>query len=229
MKLAIMQPYFFPYIGYWQLINAVDTFVIFDDVNFIKKGYINRNSILASGSPHLITLELIGASQNKLINEIAVGDNGKKLLTTIRHSYSKAPYFNIVFPIIEDILNQDERNLAKYLGYSLRKVSDYLEIRVNFIFSSHIEKNNSLKGQDKILDICEKLNTTRYVNSIGGQGIYNEKFFNIKGVSLNFLEMEFLKYEQFESKFIHNLSIIDLMMFNSKEDIERILNNYYLI
>ena len=157
MTLAIMQPYFFPYIGYWQLINAADTFVIYDDVNFIKKGYINRNSILLSGRPHVFTLKLIGASQNKLINEIEVGDNSRKILKTIEMSYKKSPYFHIVFPIIKDILNNKEKKLAKFLGYSIKRISEYLEIDTRFIYSSDIEKDNALKAQDKILDLSKKL------------------------------------------------------------------------
>ncbi len=118
MIVAIMQPYLFPYIGYWQLIKAVDTFVIFDDVNYINKGYINRNSILISGKSQKFTLELVSASQNKLINEIEVGNNSKKLLKTIEMAYKKAPYFYDVFLMIEDILNNKEKNLAKLKGYS---------------------------------------------------------------------------------------------------------------
>ena len=169
MKLAIMQPYFFPYIGYWQLIDAVNVFVIFDDVNFIKKGYINRNSILIGGKFQQITLGLIGASQNKQINEIDIGDNSKKLLKTIEMAYKKAPYFNEIFPILENILNQDEKNLAKFIGYSLQKISTYLNTDTKFIYSSDIEKDNNLKAEDKILDICKTLSVSHYINAIGGK------------------------------------------------------------
>ena len=83
MTVAIMQPYLFPYIGYWQLIHAVDTFVIFDDVNYIKKGYINRNNILVNGQKQTFTLELMSASQNKLINDIDIGNNIEKVMESI--------------------------------------------------------------------------------------------------------------------------------------------------
>ena len=182
MTLAIMQPYLFPYIGYWQLINAVDVFVIFDDVNFIKKGYINRNLILVGGKSQQFTLELIGASQNKLINEIEVGNNSQKLLKTIEMSYKKAPYFDNVYPIIEDILNNKEKNLAKFIGYSLEQISSYLKLNTKFIYSSDIEKDNSLKAQDKILDICKKLNATSYMNAIGGQELYSKEIFKENGI-----------------------------------------------
>lgn len=226
MTLAIMQPYLFPYIGYWQLINAVDTFVIFDDVNFIKKGYINRNSILLGGKSQQFTLELIGASQNKLINEIEVGNSSKKLLKTIEMSYKKAPYFERIFPIIEDIFNQDEKNLAKFIGYSLQKVSNYLETDTKFIYSSDIHKDNSLKAQDKILDICKKLKATDYINAIGGQELYDKKKFQEENINLSFLDTELVEYKQFKNEFVPYLSIIDVLMFNSIDRIRDMLSRY---
>ena len=229
MTLAIMQPYLFSYIGYWQLINAVDTFVIFDDVNFIKKGYINRNSILVGGKSQQITLELIGASQNKLINEIKVGNNSQKLLKTIEMSYKKAPYFDNVFSIIEDILNQEESNLAKFIGYSLQKISNYLEIDTKFIYSSSIEKDNELKAQDKVLDICKKLGTINYINAIGGKELYDKDKFEKQNIKLNFLVPEIQKYMQLESEFISYLSIIDIIMFNNKDNISKMLMQYKLL
>jgi hypothetical protein len=224
-----MQPYFFPYIGYWQLINVADTFVIFDDVNFIKKGYINRNSILVGGKSQKITLELIGASQNKLIKEIEVGSNSQKVLKTIEMSYKKAPYFSNVFPMIEDILNQEDKNLAKFIGYSLQQISNYLKLNIKFIFSSDIEKDNSLKAQEKILDICKKLNVTNYVNAIGGQELYNKEKFQEQNMQLNFLKTEFTEYKQFKNEFIPYLSIIDILMFNNCDEIQNMLNDYKLM
>lgn len=228
MTLAIMQPYLFPYIGYWQLISTVDTFVIFDDVNFIKKGYINRNSILVGGKTQQFTLELIGASQNKLINEIEVGNNSKKLLKTIEMSYRKAPYFETVFPIIEDILNQEEKNLAKFIGYSLQKLSNFLEIDTKFIYSSDIKKDNTLKAQDKILDICKKLEATNYINAIGGKELYDKEKFQSENIKLNFLDTELIEYKQFKNEFIPYLSILDIMMFNDKNEIKDMMKKYKL-
>jgi hypothetical protein len=228
MKVAIMQPYFLPYIGYWQLINAVDIFVMFDDVNFIKKGYINRNVILGVDQPQRFTLELVGASQNKLINEISVGNNCQKLKKSIEISYRKAPFFNAVFPILEGIFNQDERNLAKFLAYSLEIISKYLSLDTIFIYSSKIEKDNTLRSQDKIIDICRKKNALRYINAIGGQNMYQKEMFSQHGIELNFLESEMTKYAQFKEEFIPYLSIIDILMFNDKGDVKNMLNNYSL-
>jgi hypothetical protein len=229
VKLAIMQPYFFPYIGYWQLINAVDTFVIYDDVNYIKQGYINRNSILSGNDSQRITLEVIGASSNKLINEIQRGNNVKKLLKTLSQTYSKAPEYDRVFPLIEDILNSREKNLAKFLGGSIVKISNHLKINTKIIFSSDIEKNSNLNAQDKILDICERLEVNRYINAIGGQELYNQEAFKAKNIELNFIQTEAIEYKQFNDEFTPYLSIIDIMMLNNIGDIKEMLNKYRLI
>lgn len=229
MTLAIMQPYLFPYIGYWQLINAVDTFVIYDDVNYINKGYINRNSILVNGKSQQFTLELIGASQNKLINEIEVGNNREKLLKTIKQNYTKAPSFDKVYPIIENIINQNEKNLANFIGYSLEKISNYLEIDTKFVYSSNIKKDNTLKAQDKILEICNILKADKYINAIGGQELYNKEIFKENGIELNFLKTELVEYKQFKNDFVPYLSIIDILMFNSKDEIKNMLDRYELV
>jgi len=224
VKLAIMQPYFFPYIGYWQLINAVDVFVIFDDVNYIKKGYINRNSILLNGQEQRITLELIGASQNKLINQIEIGSNSSKILKTIEMSYKKAPYFDNVFPIIENLFDQDEKNLAKFVGHSLKMLSGFLGINTKFIFSSDVQKDNSLKGQDKILNIATKLKAKNYINSIGGLDLYDKDIFKENNINLRFLTPSTTGYKQFNKEFISHLSIIDVAMFNSVGDITKMID-----
>ena len=229
MTLAIMQPYLFPYIGYWQLINTVDTFVIYDDVNFIKQGYINKNYILSDAQSKSFSLELIGASSNKLINEIQVGRNRDKLLKTLNQNYIKAPYFNIVFPILENILTSKEKNLAKFIGYSLEKISHFLEIDTVFIYSSEIQKNNDLKGQDKIIDINKILNSSKYINAIGGQNLYETKVFKKENLELNFLDTEIIEYKQFKNEFVPLLSIIDVIMFNSKDEIKGMLERFELI
>ena len=229
MILTIMQPYFFPYIGYWQLLNAVDTFVIYDDVNYIKKSYINRNSILNIELDQKITLELIGASQNKLIKEIEVGNNSRKLLKSIEHIYKKSPEYKKIFPLIQSILENPEKNLAKFLGNSIQEISMYLEIDTKIIYSSDIKKECDLKSQDKILDICQRLGASQYINAIGGQDLYSKEAFNAQGLELNFLQTELTEYKQFKNEFIPYLSIIDIMMFNSKKDIQDMLNKYKLV
>ena len=229
MKIAVMQPYFFPYIGYWQLINSVDIFIIYDDVNFIKRGYINRNNILINNVKHLFTLALIKSSQNKKINEILIGKNNKKILRTIEQSYLKAPFFHDIFPIIEDIFSNKEKDLSKFLGNSLQIFSKYLYINTKFEYSSMIENDKSLQAQDRLIEISKILNATDYINAIGGEQLYDKNAFSDAGINLSFIQTELINYKQFNNKFIPNLSIIDVMKFNSNEDIKEMLKKYTLV
>ena len=232
MKVAIMQPYFLPYIGYFQLINAVDVFVIYDDVNFINKGWLNRNNILVNGKEFLFNINLQEASQNKVINQINIEGNSnwkKKLLKTITLSYKKAPFFVEVFPIMENILGQEEKNLAKFISYSLQKICSFLSIETTIVISSEIEKNNNLKGQNKIIEICKKLQGDKYINAVGGIELYDKDIFSKHGISLNFIKSNLIIYSQFKNEFIPWLSIIDVMMFNSPEQIKEFLSQYDLI
>lgn len=223
-----MQPYLFPYMGYWQLIHAVDKFIIFDDVNYINKGYINRNKILVKSKPYQFTLELIGASQNKLINEIQIGKNSDKILKTIENNYKKSPYFKNIFPLLEDILLHNERNLAKFIGYSLKKISNYLEIGTSFVYSSDIKKDNNFKNQDKIIDICKKLNAKEYINPIGGIKLYGKEEFIAKNIKLSFINTKKIEYQQFNDEHFPSLSIIDVMMFNNIVKLKSLIKKYKL-
>jgi|SRR5665647_3275354 len=229
MRVGIMQPYIFPYIGYFQLMKAVDTFVIYDDVNFIKQGWINRNRILLNGNDFMFNIMLKGASSFKKINEIEVGENNQKLVITIEQAYRKAPYFYEAFPVIANILLDKETNLAKYLTNSLLAIVDYLSIQVTVIVSSDIEKEAFLKGEDKVICICKQLKATNYINAIGGQSLYSKEKFAENGLVLNFIESKPIVYPQFKNQFVPWLSIIDVMMFNSNAEIYLMLDNYKLI
>ena len=230
MKLAIKQPYFFPYIAYFQQIKEVDKYVIYDDVNYINRGWINRNNILLNGQRYLFTLSLQGASQNKKINEITVEENQSKLLKTFETTYKKAPYFDDVFPLIEQIFEYDNKNLSIFLTNSIIKISDYLGLETEFIYSSGIkEKNSELKGQDKILNICSVLKATEYIDSIGGQVLYDRGVFKQNNIDLKFLKTETVPYKQFKNEFIPYLSMLDMMMFNSVEEINAQLDKYEMI
>ena len=229
MNLAVMQPYLFPYIGYWQLIDAVDIFVIYDDVNFIKQGYINRNNILQKQKSHLFTLELIGASSNKKINDIKIGGNSNKLLRTIKQNYSKAPFYKDVFQVLEEILNNEEKELSKFLGFSLVKIAKYLNIDTKFLYSSDIKNDKTFKPQDRLIDMSKILNATGYINAIGGVELYGKEVFSQNDINLSFLKTHEISYKQFNNAFVPDLSIIDIMMFNSKGNIENMLTQFELI
>jgi len=232
MKIAIMQPYIFPYIGYFQLINAVDKFVIYDDVNYIKKGWINRNNFLSNGKIHRFTIPLINASQNRLIKDTQISKTENweaDLLNTISNSYKKAPYFDLAFSLIKEILTQNQDNIAKYNYSALLVISKYLEIKTEFSFSSELNKNNVLKGSAKIVDICKVLNATDYINPIGGLDLYSKESFLKEKIELKFLKSNIIEYKQFEDEFIPWLSIIDVLMFNSKNEVKNLLNEYTLV
>lgn len=232
MRVSIMQPYFFPYIGYFQLIANADVFVIYDDVNFIKKGWINRNNILVNNKPYLFSMPLQNVSQNKLINEILISDLDKwktDLLKTISFSYKKAPFYQNVYPLIDKIISFDELNLALYIQNSIQNLCAYLKINTKLIMSSEIDKNNNLNGEDRIIDICLQLGANQYVNAIGGKDLYDSAHFSEKNIKLQFIKSEKIEYKQFKNEFIPWLSIIDVLMFNSVSDVKQILNQYELI
>lgn len=223
-----MQPYLFPYLGYFQLIHAVDKFVVYDDVNYIKGGWINRNYILEQGISTRITLNTVGASPNVPINQIGVGNNKNKLLKTISQSYARAPEFASFFPIVEDILSQDEANLAIFVTYSLKAIAAYLGLTPEWIASSNLDKNNSLHGEDKVIDICRRLHADEYVNLPGGRSLYDPATFKSNGVRLLFIQNNSSTYHQFGDTFVPNLSIVDVAMFNSPEVCKKMVSDYSL-
>jgi hypothetical protein len=229
MTLAIMQPYLFPYIGYWQLVYSVDTFVIMEDLNYIKQGYINRNCILVNGEAQRITLELMHASQNRLMTEIEIGNNREVLLQTIERAYKHAPYFHDVFPLIKTVLEFPEKNLAKFISNSIEKISSFLGLETKIVHSCDFERDHRLKAQDMVLDICKRFKAANYINTIGGQKLYSSEVFKEHGVNLNFIEPEIVEYKQFNNKFVPRLSIIDVMMFNSPLEIDKMLKKFVCI
>ncbi len=230
--IGIMQPYLFPYLQYWQLIQAVDTFVIYDDVQYIKNGWINRNNILLNNNAHLITLPLEGASSNKNINEISVVKNEvlkQKLLKTMTVAYKKAPNFEMIYNIIEKTLFSDDQCISSVNTYAIKEICNYLDINTEIIISSDIEKDNNLKAQDKVIHITQLLNGTDYINVIGGSELYSKEDFAKNGLVLHFLKGNFKPYTQFGKEFVKGLSIIDILMFNSKEQVKEMFDDYELL
>ena len=188
MKLGVMQPYFMPYIGYFQLMKAVDKYVVYDDVNYIKGGWVNRNHILINGEKEMFTVTLKKASQNKLFNEIVIGDDFKKLMKTLQLNYSKAVNFDQTMTLMKRIISFSDKRLAAFIANSFREIFSYLSIDTEILMSSDIPKDNSLRGKDKILQICEILGADTYYNAIGGQNLYDKKEFSEHGIVLNFVD-----------------------------------------
>ena len=227
-----MQPYIFPYLGYFQLINAVDRFIVYDDVNFINKGWINRNSILVDNKSFTFTIPLIEASQNRPINEIELVEGDKwrdKLLRTIEHSYKKSPNFSDAYSLITGVIKSDITYISQLAILSLKTVCNYLNILTKFIDSSGIYENRHLKGQMRILSICEKEAASQYINPIGGLELYSRELFEMERIKLNFLKSNDIFYKQYDSEFVPNLSIIDVLMFNSRDAIRKKLDLFELI
>ena len=212
--------------------NAVDKYVIYDDVNFIKGGWINRNRILVNGEPKYFNVPMLGASPYKLINEVGVNNDRKltdKNLRALEEAYRKAPYYGDVFPLMERVLESGKDDIASYIAESFRIIGEYLDIKTEFIISSDLEKDCEQKGQDKVLSICKLLGATEYYNAIGGQELYSFEDFKAQDITLKFLKTSDIVYEQFGNEFQPNLSIVDVMMFNSREQVQQMLNEYTLI
>lgn len=233
MVVAVEQPYFLPYIGYWQLLNAVDIFVILDDVNYIKRGFINRNSILVDGKSYRFSIPVKGASQNRLIMDtrLCFEDKEKKrFLARIECAYGRAPQFSSVYSLMSDIINNDDDDLTGFIQYSLTAIAKYLGITTEIVKSSDMNKDNSLTGQERIIEICKQIKADTYINPTGGRYLYDKVSFNKENINLFFLDTRYgnIVYRQFNDTFVGMLSIIDFMMFNPVEKIQEFLKEYDL-
>lgn len=231
-KLAIMQPYFFPYLGYWQLLASVDKFILLDDVNYINRGWINRNRIALNGSPSWLTLPLQGASQNRLICDIdIVADDGwkERMRRTLATAYAKAPQASMAQTLFETWLAQADGNLSAALHRSIMQIVDALGIQTTIVPSSRIYPKGELKGADRILDICLREEACVYVNPPGGKELYDAAMFRAAGVELQFLQPD-LHRDELRSGASDGsvLSILDSMMHNSAEELAGAVNRFEL-
>lgn len=233
MKVAIMQPYFLPYIGYYQLMNAVDEFVVYDNIEFTKKGWINRNRILVNGNDAYITLPLKKDSDYLDIKDRSLADtwevDRKKLLNKINEAYRKAPYYDVASEVITTCILFEEKNLFYFIYHSLEVVKHYLGITTPLSVSSSIPANHELKSEKRVIEICKAKKATGYLNPIGGVELYDKEEFKNAGIELNFLKSKTISYKQYDNEFVPWLSMIDLMMFNSKERIKEYLTADFTI
>jgi WbqC-like protein family len=230
MKTAIMQPYFLPYIGYFQLIHAVDQFVIYDNIQYTKKGWINRNRILQNGKDEFITLPLKKDSDflNVCQRELADGFSieAATTLRKIGSLYRKAPQYDVVFPLLEQLYTYPNRNLFDFIHHSVLEICRYLGINTPIIASSTVPIDHQLKSEDKVIALCKALNTKMYINPIGGLDLYSGAHFEANGIQLYFQKARMIEYQQFNHAFVPWLSILDVMMFNHKSAIQEMLNHY---
>jgi hypothetical protein len=230
MKLAIMQPYIFPYIGYWQMVNAVDQIVIYDNIKYTKKGWINRNRFLQNGQDADFTLALQKDPDHLDIRERRISPvfNRMKLLNQIREAYRKAPYFEPAYRLFEKVILNEETNLFDYLLFSIKETCTALNIKTELIASSLVDADHSLKSQERVISICQSLGAGTYINPIGGKELYSAAAFKEKGIELKFIRSMPAEYKQLDHEFVPWLSIIDVMMFNGPKEVSQMLNNYTL-
>lgn len=235
MKTAIMQPYFFPYLGYFQLINAVDVFIVYDNIQFSKGGWIQRNRMLLNGKEEIFSLPLKKASDFLDICDRHLADDyllrNKKTLRKLENAYLKAPYFHEVFPLLQNcFLYERHNNLFDFLLFSIKQVLRFLNIETEIKISSEIE-DVRLRNVSRVINLCKKTQGSIYINPIGGQKIYSKQEFAAQGVDLKFLRTrDTITYRQFDDlEFVPNLSIIDVLMFNARSEVSLLLSEYDLV
>ena len=230
MIIAGNQPYFLPYIGFWQLVNAADLFLIGDNYNFIKRGWIQRNRILINGKPIFLGLEVKHITSFRKINETEFIDfDVAQKLNTVYRAYRKAPQFDAGYNLVKTILDNPERNVAEFLFQSIKDVCRFLGIDTKFIRSSEIPGNDSYKREYRIYDFCHRLGGDTYLNAVGGQDLYHFDDFEKHGITLKFIHPNIRPYKQFYNEFVPGLSILDVIMFNSLETIKEMLNDFSVI
>lgn len=230
MILAANQPYFLPYISYWQLINAADVFYIGDNYNYIKRGWINRNRILFKGAAEFYGIEVKKASSFSLCSDLEIVEIDKKRkMNKLYEAYHKAPYYAIGAEIMEEIFSSQEKVLSEFLISSIKTICTYLDIDTPIRRTSELEGNDGFKREERIYDICQRIGADTYINAIGGRELYDVNEFEKRGIKLLFISTDDITYNQFGGTFVEKLSIIDVIMFNSKEEIRQMLSKYKLI
>lgn len=233
MKIAVMQPYLFPYLGYFQLIRAVDVFVSYDDVQYIKGGFVNRNNMLANGKKKMFSFPLKKDSTYSNINERSFSNDfdyhAEKFLRTVYQEYHNAPFFAETHALITSVLSDKDRNIASFITNSLISIARHLRLDTSFYLSSRIPKNNRFGKNDRLFHIIKSFKSSHYINPIGGLELYDKSDFGNEGITLQFLRMNDVTYKQFANVFVPNLSIIDVLMFNSRNAIGRLLEEYTLL
>jgi hypothetical protein len=233
-SIAIMQPYFLPYIGYFQLINSVDEFVVYDNIQFTKKGWIHRNRILENCKDVFISLPIKRDSDFLNVNQRYLADDFDKqrvkLLNKIKNNYRKAPFYEDVYPLVEKVLKHYDSNLFRFILNSIIEICDYLGIKTPILVSSKIDIDHELKAEKKVKAIVKALQADEYINPIGGVNLYDKKDFSKDGIDLKFIQTTDFEYKQFnENNFIPFLSIIDVLMFSGKNLTQESLNHYRTI
>jgi len=209
-----MQPYFLPYIGYFQLMAAVDAFVVYDNIKFTKSGWINRNRLLLDGRDTLFSLPIQKASDALDVVDRSIAEDFEllKVRAKFATAYAKSPGFVPGMQLVDEVLAGSRANLFEFLHAGLRRVRDHLGITAPIIVSSTVPIDHGLKGQRKVLALCEALGASTYLNAIGGLDLYGATDFASRGIALQFLKPRLTPYPQACPAFVPALSIIDVLM-----------------
>ena len=233
MRLAIMQPYFFPYIGYFQLIKECDVFVWLDDAQYTKRGWINRNRILLRGDAHDFVFSVNKGAQALAINDrwysASFQVEANALLKTLQMAYRKAPMYEPVRDLVTRLLSSEDRNVATFNCSTLEALCAHLDIAPVFVRSSQLSGVSGLRGEERIIGIAKMLGGGRYVNPIGGTSLYSSERFARAGLTLNFMESGEIKYKQLGDTFVPRLSIIDVLMFADPAVERELLEDYSVL
>lgn len=235
MKIALMQPYFLPYLGYFQLINAADKFIFFDNVGFIKQGWIHRNNILLNGKKYRFTIPIQNISSFTHINHTKVSGNPslwqQKLSRTFRHAYSKAPYFDSIFPQVDELLRGAiNHTIADVAISSIQMVFTYLGIEKTLLRSGQRYDNSHMKLSKRVVNICQREGASGYINAIGGRYFFDTEYFEKSLIQLQFLKPNLRIYNQKNAPaFIAGLSILDVLMYNESSTVKAMLGDYTLL
>jgi hypothetical protein len=232
-SVAIIQPYVFPYIGYFQLLYSVEKVVFYDDVNFIKRGWINRNKILMHQSDFMFTIPLQKASQNKLINEVELADSKlfiQKFRQQLQSAYQKAPFYSEVIEVIESVFDAEYQNIGDLAIASILSVCNYLDIELQWMKSSQeFHETFGQEKADRLISISKKIGADNYLNPIGGKQLYEKEYFKNQEIELGFIQTGNVSYKQFKNEFVPYLSIIDVLMFNDVDRVKNLLNKFDIV
>lgn len=232
MTLSANQPYLLPYLAYWQLIHCADLFLLADDYDFVRPSWVYRNRILMNGRPQYLRVEIQSNKESRLIMDRRLFTNPHALaekLKTLEYAYHKAPCFADGYALAERILKNPERNLALFLEYSIREVCAYLGITTPIGRTSDLPGNSRFKREVRVYDQCHRLGADTFVNAIGGQALYRFDAFADQGIRLRFLKSGLPEYPQFGAPFVERLSILDAIMFNTREQLHEMLDDYTFI
>lgn len=230
-RVAIMQPYFLPYIGYFQLVAAADEFIVYDDIQYTKKGWINRNRYLCEGRDRLFTLPVQQGPSLADVRErsLAAGFDRPALLNRLREAYRQAPHFDETFPLVESVVRRGEGNLFAYIFGSIRDVCGHLGLATRLTVSSTLGVDRALAGAGRVIALCRRAGADTYINPIGGRELYAAAEFARHGIALRFLRSGDVRYPQFGAGFVPALSIVDVLMFNGREGTRRLVDTAYAL